>query len=235
MIASMHIVLILIVVLLLAGLVYLPNVWVTRVLQKYRTPDNIFPGTGGELAVHLLKNLNIENVGVEATEPGQDHYDPVARKVRLSPEHFNGKSLTAITIAAHEVGHAMQHASGYTWFRLRHALVQLARISQKLGSAAIMIMPVLAIATRSPLLGGVVFLLGVGGIAVGTLVHLVTLPVEWNASFGRALPVLTAGGYLSENQSWHARKILKAAAFTYLAGSLASLLNLYRWIAILRR
>jgi Zn-dependent membrane protease YugP len=63
----------------------------------------------------------------------------------------------------------------------------------------------------------------------------VTLPVEWNASFGRALPVLTAGGYISASQSRHARKILKAAAFTYLAGSLASLLNLYRWIAILRR
>lgn len=231
----MHIILILVAIALVAGLIYLPSFWVTRVLQKYKTPDDMFPGTGGELAEHLLKNLNINNVGVEATEPGQDHYDPVARKVRLSPDHFSGKSLTAITIAAHEVGHAMQHASGYSWFRVRHGLVQIARVSEKFGSAAIMVMPLLAIATRSPVLGGLVFLLGVGGIALGALVHLVTLPVEWNASFGRALPVLTAGGYISASQSRHAQKILKAAAFTYLAGSLASLLNLYRWIAILRR
>ena len=231
----MHIMVILLILALLAGLIYLPNFWVTRVLQKYKKPDDIFPGTGGQLAVHLLEKLGIDNVGVESTEPGQDHYDPVTRKVRLSPDHFNGKSLTAITIAAHEVGHAMQHASGYSWFRLRHGLVHVARVSEKLGSAAIMFMPLLALATRSPVLGGVMFFLGIGGIAVGTLVHLVTLPVEWNASFGRALPVLTRGGYISASQSRHAQKILKAAAFTYLAGSLASLFNLYRWIAILRR
>ncbi|MDT8387872.1 MAG: zinc metallopeptidase [Thiogranum sp.] len=231
----MHVVLILVAVLLLAGLIYLPSIWVNRVLEKYRTPNDIFPGTGGELAIHLLKGLKLDNVSVEEAEPGQDHYDPLTRTVRLSPDHFNGKSLTAITIAAHEVGHAMQHASGYPWFKLRHALVNVARVSEKFGSVAIMLMPMLAIATRSPLLGGVMLFAGIGAIAIGTLVHLVTLPVEWNASFGRALPVLSGGGYLSPDQSWHARKILKAAAFTYLAGSLASLLNLYRWIAILRR
>ncbi len=231
----MHILLIALAVVLVAALIYLPNYWVMHVLKKYESPDDLFPGTGGELAVYLLEQLKIEGVSVEQTDPHQDHYDPVDRAVRLSPNNFNGKSLTAITIAAHEVGHAMQHASGYPVFKLRHALVAVSRLTEKLGSAAIMAVPLFALVTRSPALGGLVFMLGISGIAFGTLVHLITLPVEWNASFGRALPLLRSGEYISKSQSHHARKILKAAAFTYIAGSLASLLNLYRWIAILRR
>lgn len=231
----MHIVILVIVILLVGGLIFWPNYWVGKVLQKYKSPNDLFPGTGGELAEHLLKQLKIEKVSVEQAQPGQDHYDPVERAVRLSPDNFNGKSLTAITVAAHEVGHAMQHASGYPLFRLRHVLARIAYFTEKIGSAAIMAMPILAIATRSPGLGGVLFVLGLSGIAFGTLVHLVTLPVEWNASFRRALPLLTAGKYISETHYPHAHRILKAAAFTYVAGSLASLLNLYRWIAILRR
>jgi Zn-dependent membrane protease YugP len=231
----MHVVLIIILVALVAGLIFLPSIWVRRVLQKYKQPDDLFPGTGGELAEHLLQKLDIRDVRVEESEPDQDHYDPVARAVRLSPDNFNGRSLTAITIAAHEVGHAIQHASGYPLFRLRHGLVSVAQVAEKAGSLAIMAMPVLAIVSRSPAVGGLALLLGLGGIAMGTLVHLVTLPVEWNASFSRALPLLKEGGYISENHAQHAHRILKAAALTYVAGSLASLLSLYRWIAILRR
>jgi Zn-dependent membrane protease YugP len=231
----MHLIILVIGVLLLAGLVYWPNYWVNRVLKKYASPADLFPGTGGELAEQLLKQLAIENVAVEKTDPGQDHYDPVERAVRLSPDNYHGKSLTAITVAAHEVGHAIQHASGYSLFGLRHSLVHIAHKTEKLGSAAIIAMPVAATLSRSPAVGGVLFLMGVSGIFFGTLVHLVTLPVEWNASFGRALPLLVNGQYITESQSHHARKILKAAALTYVAGSLASLLNFYRWIAILRR
>lgn len=231
----MHILLITLAVVLVATLIFLPSYWVKRVLKKYESPGDLFPGTGGELAVHLLEHLKIEGISVEQADPGQDHYDPVDRAVRLSPNNLNGKSLTAITIAAHEVGHAMQHAEGYPAFKLRHSLVTVSRFAEKLGSAAIMSVPLLALVSRSPALGGLVFMLGISGIAFGTLVHLITLPVEWNASFGRALPLLRLGEYISESQSHHAHKILKAAAFTYIAGSLASLLNLYRWIAILRR
>jgi len=230
----MHIFLIITVILVLA-LVFLPGYWVKKVLTKYQEPDDLFPGTGGELAVHLLDKLNINDVAVEETEPGQDHYDPVAKVVRLSPDNFNRKSLTAITVAAHEVGHAMQHASGYSLFKLRHKLVHFAVYFEKLGSMAILAMPAVALLTRSPVVGGALFLMGILGIAFGTLVHLVTLPVEWDASFKRALPVLIEGEYINDMQSKHAHKILKAAALTYVAGSLASLLNFYRWIAILRR
>lgn len=231
----MSVVLLILGLLLLAGLVYLPSIWVSRVLQKYKSPEDLFPGTGGELAGYLLKQSGIDGVLVEETEPGQDHYDPVVRAVRLSPDNLNGRSLTAITIAAHEVGHAVQHATGYSLFGLRHYLTGIALITEKLGSVAIVAMPLAAVLTRSPVVGGVIFLLGISGIFFGTLVHLVTLPVEWNASFGRALPMLVNGKYISEVQFHHARRILKAAALTYVAASLANLLNLYRWIAILRR
>jgi len=231
----MHILLIIIGIVFVVGLVFWPSYWVKKVLTKYQEPEDLFPGTGGELAVHLLEQLKIDGVSVEETEPGQDHYDHVAKVVRLSPVNFSGKSLTAITVAAHEVGHAMQHASGYPLFKLRHILVNFAFYFEKLGSMAILAMPAIALVTRSPVVGGFLFVMGISGIAFGTLVHLVTLPVEWDASFKRAMPVLVEGEYINDMQSKHAHKILKAAALTYVAGSLASLLNFYRWIAILRR
>ena len=231
----MHVVLIILLVLFLAALIYGPSIWVKRVLRKYQSPDDLFPGTGAELAGHLLKALRINNVVVEQIDAGDDHYDPENRAVRLSPDNFNGKSLTAITVAAHEVGHAMQHAYGYPMFQLRHHLVHIASVTEKIGSVAIMAIPLIVLLTRSPAASGVIFLLGLGGIFFATLVHLITLPVELDASFRRALPLLEEGKYLDASQSWHARKILKAAAFTYVAGSLASLLNFYRWITILRR
>lgn len=217
------------------GLLFWPNFWVRRVLEKYKQPGDLYQGTGAELARHLIEHYELKGVKVEETEPGQDHYDPVALAVRLSPDVYQGRSLTAITVAAHEVGHAIQHASGYSLFRMRHQLVQVAQHSEKLGSIAIMAMPVFALLTRSPAVGGLVMLLGIGAIGMGTLVHLVTLPVEWDASFGRAMPILKRGEYIPQSHLKHADKILKAAAFTYVAGSLASLLNLYRWVAILRR
>ena len=231
----MHVLLIILVVVLVAGLVFWPSYWVKKVLTKYHKPDDLFPGTGGELAVHLLEQLKIDGVTVEETKPGQDHYDPSTKVVRLSPDNFNGKSLTAITVAAHEVGHAMQHESGYRLFKLRNTLVHIAYHTEKLGSIAIFAMPIITLLTRSTVAGGFLFLLGILGIAFGTLVHLVTLPVEWDASFRRAMPVLVKGEYINDAQSKHAHKILKAAALTYVAGSLASLLNFYRWLAILRR
>jgi hypothetical protein len=231
----MHILIYITAILLIAALMFLPNYWVTHVIRKYQRPDNLFPGTGGELAKHLLERFGITNAGVEEGEPDQDHYDPQERMVRLSPENYHGHSLSAITIAAHEVGHAIQHHNGYPLFTLRTHLVRLAIVAGRVGSVAIMATPLLGGITRSPTVALVTFLLGISGIAVGTLVHLVTLPVEWNASFSRAMPILVAGEYIDPGQQPHAHKILKAAALTYVAGSLASIINLYRWIAILRR
>ena len=97
-----------------------------------------------------------------------------------------------------------------------------------------MIMPVVTALTRAPALGGVLFIIGIGSMFLATLVHLVTLPVEIDASFNKALPILESG-YVDAEDMPKVRRILRAAALTYLAGSLASLLNLWRWIAILKR
>jgi Zn-dependent membrane protease YugP len=219
---------------MLAMVVFLPSLWVRRVMQKYQEPIDLYPHSGAELARKLIDDLGLD-VGLEQGQPSQDHYDPTSRTVRLAPENYSGRSLTAVTVAAHEVGHAMQHAEGYRPLLLRTALARTAMLAEKVGAIALAAMPVVALLTRSPVSGVAMLALGIGSIAVGTLVHLITLPVEWNASFDRALPTLKGGEYLPEQHLPHARKILTAAALTYVAASLASLLSLYRWIAILRR
>jgi Zn-dependent membrane protease YugP len=220
--------------LLLFALIYGPQYWVNQVLRHYSTEQDHYPGNGGELAEHLVNKLGLQGVKVEQTEHG-DHYDPTDKAVRLSEQNFKGKSLTAITVAAHEVGHAVQHQLGYAPFRMRQRLVVVAGGAEKLGAFMMFALPVLALITRSPHVGLAMFIIGIGSMLLGTIVHLTTLPVEWDASFKRALPILKEGRYISEREHEHAKKILTAAALTYVSGSLASLLNLARWIAILRR
>ena len=220
--------------LLLFALIYGPQYWVSRVLRHYSTEQEHYPGNGGELAEHLVTKLGLDGVKVELTEDG-DHYDPTDKIVRLSKDNFNGKSLTAITVAAHEVGHAIQHQIDYTPFKMRQRLVIFAMGAEKLGAFMMFALPVIALITRSPHVGLAMFIIGIGSMLLGTIVHLTTLPVEWDASFKRALPILLEGQYISEHEHVHAKKILTAAALTYVSASLASLLNLARWIAILRR
>jgi Zn-dependent membrane protease YugP len=176
----------------------------------------------------------MKHITVETTEQG-DHYDPEAKTVRLTPDNFNGKSLTAITVAAHEVGHAIQDHTGYQPLAERTRLVRFAQGAEKLGAVVMIGIPIATALTRTPAAGVLVLVAGMATMGISTLVHLLTLPVEWDASFRRALPVLQHGNYLSPDDMQGARRILIAAALTYVAASLASLLNLWRWIAFLRR
>ena len=221
-------------ILILAAVFIGPQIWVKRVFSQYRQNRDDFPGTGSELARHLLDRFNLQHVKVETTELG-DHYDPVSKIVRLTQENFSGKSLTAATVAAHEVGHALQDQSGYQPLIERTRLVRVAQGAEKVGSFVMLGIPIVAGITRTPAAGLFVLLAGIATMGVGTLIHFLTLPVEWDASFNRALPVLEKGGYLSRQDLYGARRLLKAAALTYVAASLASLLNLWRWIAIMRR
>jgi Zn-dependent membrane protease YugP len=216
-------------ILLLLLLLFGPQLWVKAVLRRHSTPRPDFPGTGGEFARHLLDRLDLNRVGVEITDTG-DHYDPSSRTVRLSADKFEGQSLTAVTVAAHEVGHALQHKLGYPPLLWRTRMVSLAVAAQTLGNGLFILAPVVAAVTRTPASGLLLLAAGLASFGSATLVHLVTLPVEWDASFRRALPLLEAGGYLSDSDRKKARRILTAAAFTYVAGSLASLLNLWRWL-----
>lgn len=215
-------------------LVYAPQLWVQWVLNRHnRKPEDNFPGTGGELARHLLDRYDLGEISVEVTEAG-DHYDPDARAVRLTRDKFDGKSLTSITVAAHECGHALQHASGEAPFILRTRLARISVYAQALGSFLLFAAPFSVLITKLPAaaLLNIVGAFLIMGFAI--LMHLLTLPVEIDASFNKALPLLKSG-YLEERQVKPARSILRAAALTYVAASLASLLNFWRWIAVLRR
>ena len=221
--------------LIIFGLVIFgPQLWTRRVFAQHSAPRSDYPGTGGELARHLLDRLDMKHIKVETTELG-DHYDPETKTVRLTSDKFSGKSLTAVTVAAHEVGHAIQDHMGYQPLTERTRLVRVARGAEKVGGIVMMGIPIAAALARTPVAGLVVLVAGMATMGIATLVHLVTLPVEWDASFRRALPMLQQGNYLSPEDEQGARRILTAAALTYVAASLASLLNLWRWIAFLRR
>lgn len=191
------------------------------------------PGTGGELAVHLAQQCGLTKVSVERTEIG-DHYDPIDKVVRLSGSIYDGKSLTAVTVAAHEIGHAIQDHIGYAPLQARTKLIGVARFTERFGAIVLIALPFITVVTRTPVAGAATFALGVAILLVPVLVHLVTLPVEFDASFKRALPILNER-YIATEDMPAARSILRACALTYVAASLATLLNVWRWIAILRR
>lgn len=211
-----------------------PQLWVQWVLNRYnRKPEPNFPGNGGELARHLLDRFKLESVGVESTDQG-DHYDPRTHCVRLSRDKLSGQTLTAITTAAHEVGHALQHAADEPLFRLRGLLVTYAGLAQKIGSFLLFAAPVLSIATRAPAPGLLSALAAFLILGTNVVVQAVTLPVELDASYKKALPLLKSG-YLTPEQYAGAERILRAAALTYLAASLAGLLNFWQWLRVIRR
>ncbi|MGM0553557.1 MAG: zinc metallopeptidase [Pseudomonadota bacterium] len=228
----MRLLILLVPLLLLAA--WVPGWWVRHTMKKYHKPDDRYAGTGAQLARQLLERHGLHNVAVETTRDG-DHYDPASRTVRLSPENHDGRSLTAVTVAAHEVGHAVQHAQGYRPLRLRSTLVGLTRYGQQLGAWMLVAIPFITLLARHPAPGILFFLAGVLSMGLAALVHFVTLPTEFDASFRRAMPMLREGNYLHPPDYRHAEKILKAAAWTYLAQSLMSLLNIASWFRYLRR
>jgi Zn-dependent membrane protease YugP len=219
---------------LLLALTIIPGLWVQSVMKRYREPANRYPRTGGQTARHLLDALGLRNVITEVTDRG-DHYDPLAKAVRLMPDNFNGRSLTAVTIAAHEVGHALQDARGFGPLRLRTQLVHWVGPIEKLGAAMLMLAPLAGIVTRSPRLGLIGLAGGILTLGTAVVVHFLTLPTELDASFMRALPLMKQHGVLRSDDLPRARSLLTAAAFTYVAAALQSLLNIARWWAILRR
>ncbi len=219
-------------ILLLA--VWLPGWWVRRTLQRYSEPADRYYGSGAMLARLLLDKHGLTHIAVEKSDTG-DHYDLEARAVRLSPHTYQQRSLTAITVAAHEVGHALQHAEGYAPLALRERLVRFAVKGQRVGAMMMVAVPVITLITRHPAPGLFFVLAGLLSMGLAAVVHLVTLPTEFDASFRRALPMLEQGGYLHPSDQPHARKILEAAALTYVGQSLMALLNIAAWVRFLRR
>lgn len=222
-----------IVVLLILGLAFLPQIWVRHVIERYGADRPDFPGTGGEFARHILDKLGLSGVGVEETEMG-DHYDPEAKMVRLSPDHYRGRSLSAVVIAAHEVGHAVQDATDYPPLKARTSIAKTATWLQNAAVVILMAAPLLVLIAKSP----AVLLIQVAAIGLIILMtiamHAVTLPVEFDASFRRAMPILASGGYIPDADMPAANRILRAAALTYVAAAAMSALNIFRWLRYMR-
>lgn len=226
-------ILVVIVIALILLVAVVPQLWVQRVIARHSAQRADFPGTGAEFARHILDELGLRKVRVEETEDG-DHYDPEEKVVRLTRPHYGGRSLSAVVIAAHEVGHAIQDASGYAPLRARTQIAKNAGWMQTAATIILLAAPLLVLIAKSPAIL-LVQVAAIGLIALLTvLMHAVTLPVEFDASFKRALPILAAGRYIPDADLPAARDILRAAALTYVAAAAMSVINIFRWLRFLR-
>ncbi len=184
--------------------------------------------TGAQGARQLLDSEGLMDVGIEVAGGRlSDHYDPRSRTLTLSADTANSTSLAALGVAAHEAGHAMQHAAGYVPFKFRGALVPVANVGSYLGMALFFIG--LIFTRRGPLMS-----IGIALFSAAVLFTLVTLPVELNAS-RRAMVALQNRNILVGDELIGAKKVLSAAALTYVAAALMAILQLLRLIALSRR
>lgn len=218
---------------LLMALVYGPNIWVKHVIRKHNRPLEGMPGTGAELANHLIERFKLEGVTVEETSADQDYFSPSDNKVGLSPEVFHGKSLSAVAIAAHEVGHAIQYVNKEPISELRGRYSGRARLIQSIGIWILTCAPLVGAVSRSPGLIALVAAAGIVAMLASVAFHALILPEEFDASFGKALPILEEG-YLPDVYHPAVRQVLKACALTYVASALADVLSVWRWLAVLR-
>lgn len=194
--------------------------------KKYSQIGSAAGITGAETARRLLRENGIVDVSVEEVAGTlSDHYDPKAKVVRLSSDIYNGRHLAGLAVAAHEVGHAIQHASGYFALNLRHSFLPVANI----GSWAAFPLFFIGFFFQSPGMVDIGILLYSGVVGF----QLITLPVEFNAS-SRAMAQLVDGRYLQASEAGDAKKVLNAAALTYVAATATAVMQLVR-LLILRQ
>ena len=213
---------------LVFAIIFGPSWWASFTLSRFATHRDDFPGTGGEMARHLLDQNGLEKINIEVTEDG-DHYDPVDKVVRLLKENFDGKSVTAVAVAAHEVGHALQDAEGNSILRARVFLAKIDTAFQTWGKFIFYGLLGFSTFSRSPVFAKLAILVAGVGWFASIFIQLFSLPTEWDASFRRALPMLTKGNYLHPTDMVAARSVLKACALTYLASAIVSLASSARW------
>jgi Zn-dependent membrane protease YugP len=197
---------------------------VKSAFKKYSRIKSTQGYTGVKVAEYLLQQNGITDVRVEAVEGTlSDHYDPRTKKVRLSADNYKSSSLAALAVSAHEVGHAIQHNNGYVPLQIRHSILPVTN----LGSWAAFPLFFIGFFFQYPMLMdlGIIFFAGV------VLFHFVTLPVEFNAS-SRALSILETNGLLVSSEITGAKKVLNAAALTYVAATAVSLIHLIRLIIL---
>ena len=208
---------------------------VNSTFNRYRQERSYRGMTGQEVAMQMLRNAGIYDVPVQMVAGHlTDHYDPKNRVLRLSESVFNSSSIAAIGVAAHEAGHAIQHQEGYAPLHLRNAIIPLTRIGSNLSMPLIFIgiaLGGLSSAASAINMGWYIIVAGIALFGVAVLFQVITLPVEFNAS-RRALATLGSTQILMEDEAKKARKVLSAAALTYVAAMAQALANLLRLILI---
>ncbi|MDA9620804.1 zinc metallopeptidase [Pelagibacteraceae bacterium] len=203
---------------------FLPSIWVNYVLRKNNNPLPDMPFTGNELGLKILQENKLENVLIEPIKQ-IDHYNPLEKKVNISEDKLYKKSITSIAVVAHEIGHAIQDKENYKPLLLRQKLIEKTIIFQRLGSFLLIIgLPSIFAITKSPFITFLAAIIIMGCLSTNVLIHLITLPVEFDASFKRALPILQK--YVPKQNMRQCRSVLRAAAFTYLAQSIVSIFRL---------
>lgn len=197
---------------------------VRKAYRKYSTIPSSSGMTGAQVARKILDDNGLFDVTIEEVR-GQltDHYDPRTKTVRLSSDIYHGHSIAGTAVAAHEVGHAIQDAEGYAFLRFRHALVPVANLGSNF--AFIIILIGLFLQQANLLLLGIIFM------AAAVLFQIVTLPVEFNAS-SRAMDQVVSLGIIRNDEERETRKVLDAAALTYVAAAIVAVMELLRFVLI---
>lgn len=205
---------------------------VNSVFSKYKNSRNSRGITGADAARYLLNNSGLNNVRIERVSGSlTDHYDPKANVVRLSDEVYGSSSAVAVGIACHECGHAMQHAQNYAPVKIRAAIIPITNIGSKL--AVPLIIGGLILCSFGQIFITIAYI-GVAAFGLSTVFQLVTLPTEFNAS-RRALSCIDELGLLTGSDYDEAKKVLSAAALTYVAALAVSLMQLLRLLLIVNR
>lgn len=180
------------------------------------------PMSGAAAARYVLDSAGLQNIAVEPVDGFlSDHYDPRAKVLRLSPQVYQNRSMAAVGVAAHEAGHALQDAKGYTPLALRNAIVPVASFGSGISMTLLMIGFLLSSTTLVQI--------GIVAFSVGVLFQLINLPVEFDAS-RRAKAQLDALGVVPRQEQEHVRSVLSAAAWTYVAGTLQAVMTLLYFV-----
>lgn len=216
-----------ILIILMIGLPMWAQANVTSVISKYTKVGTTGGLTGAQVAQMILDREGITDVQINAINGSlTDNYNPMRKTVNLSQPIYGSTSIAAVSVAAHEVGHAIQHARGYKGLALRNVVYPFARFGGAISGVAIIFGFVMQAV-------GLIYI-GIIGLVGILLFQLATLPVEFNAS-ARALDILNSTGILTASEMDGGAKVLKAAALTYLMAAISTFLNILRLLAIARR
>jgi len=208
---------------------------VTRNFAKYSEVKSRKGMTGAAVAAQILYDNGIRDVAIERLGSNAgDHYDPKNKKIRLSSHVHDSTSVTALAVAAHEAAHAIQHHEAYAPLKMRTGFFPVVRVSSGAAMPLIIIGIIFgASGFLEPSLANIILNIGIIFFSVTVLFHLITLPVEFNAS-SRAMSILEGGRYLAADEVQGAKNVLSAAAMTYVAAATAAILQLLRLIIISR-